>query len=132
MLDLKLQENAHCTPNNLIRSRKLLKLLTQTKTSVHKEAKRIHMRTLHWIKCLTRSKGTKELTRESLSRQSFTIYAVSVPGEEQKEKEEKEEKEEKPGRSTPQSTRNPRPRSSIRRRLSNKHFQELECSDLII
>ena len=45
------------------------------------------------------------------SRQSFTIYAVSVPGEEQKEKEEKEEKEEKPGRSTPQSTRNPRPRS---------------------
>ena len=60
------------------------------------------------------------------SRQSFTIYAVSVPGEEQKEKEEKEEKEEKPGRSTPQSTRNPRPRPSICTRLSNKLIQELE------
>ena len=57
------------------------------------------------------------------SRQSFTIYAVSVPGEEQKEK---EEKEEKPGRSTPQSTRNPRPRPSICTRLSNKLIQELE------
>ena len=90
------------------------------------------MRTLHRIKCLTGSRETKELTRESLSRQSFTIYAVSVPGEEKKEKEEKEEKEEKPGRSTPQSTRNPRPRSSTRRRLSNKHIQEPECSGLII
>ena len=90
------------------------------------------MRILHRINGLTGSRETKELTRESLSRQSFTIYAVSVPGEEQKEKEEKEEKEEKPGRSTPQSTRNPRPRSSIRKRLSNKHIQEFECSDLII
>ena len=90
------------------------------------------MRTLHRIRRLTGSRETKELTGESLSRQSFTIYAVSVPGEEQKEKEEKEEKEEKPGRSTPQSTRNPRPRPSIRTRLSYKHIQELECSDLIL
>ena len=84
------------------------------------------MRTLHRIRCLTGPRETKELTRESLSRQSFTIYAVSVPGEEQKKKEEKEEKEEKPGRSTPQSTRNPRPRPSICTRLSNKLIQELE------
>ena len=43
------------------------------------------MRTFHRIKCLTGSRETKELTRGSRSRQSFTIYAVSVPGEEEGE-----------------------------------------------